>query len=53
MLYNVGGFDAIAVELDNGKTLRIGSDDAARLQRAIERAIVDLGNASRSPTTKR
>jgi hypothetical protein len=39
MLYNVQGFDAVRVELANGKRLRIGSDDATRLRSAIQRAM--------------
>ncbi len=34
-LYNVGGFDAVELALSNGSTLRIGSDEAAALARAL------------------
>ncbi len=39
MLYNVGGFDAVVVELDDGGTLRIGSDDPQRLCATIDQAL--------------
>ncbi len=39
MLWNVSGFDAVRVELDNGRALMIGSDEARRLQGAISAAI--------------
>jgi hypothetical protein len=39
MLYNVQGFDAVRLELANGKRVRIGSDDAKRLRNAIQRAM--------------
>ena len=34
-LYNVGGLDAVELALSNGSTLRIGSDEAAALARAL------------------
>jgi hypothetical protein len=34
-LYNVGGLDAVELALSNGSTLRIGSDEAATLARAL------------------
>ena len=34
-LYNVGGLDAVELALNNGRTLRIGSDEAAALARAL------------------
>ena len=34
-LYNVGGLDAVELTLNNGRTLRIGSDEAAALARAL------------------
>jgi len=34
-LYNVGGLDAVELALSNGRTLRIGSDEAAALARAL------------------
>ena len=33
-LYNVGGLDAVELALNNGRTLRIGSDETAALARA-------------------
>ena len=41
MLYNVGGFDAIRIELDNGRAVMIGTDDPKRLRTAIERAVAE------------
>jgi hypothetical protein len=34
-LYNVGGLDAVELALSNGSTLRIGSDEAPALARAL------------------
>jgi hypothetical protein len=34
-LYNVGGLDAVELALSNGSTLRIGSDEARALARAL------------------
>jgi hypothetical protein len=34
-LYNVGGLDAVELALRNGSTLRLGSDEAAALARAL------------------
>ena len=39
MLYNVAGFDAALIHLASGKSVIIGSDDAARLVSSIRRAI--------------
>ncbi len=41
MLYNVAGFDAVAIRLASGKSLIIGSDDAPRLAASIRRAMDD------------
>jgi hypothetical protein len=38
MLYNVSGFDAVAITLKEGRLVMVGSDDAAQLKRAIEGA---------------
>lgn len=38
-LYNVSGFEAVEVELRSGKQLRIGTDEPAQLQEAINRVI--------------
>jgi hypothetical protein len=37
-LYNVEGLEAVEIALKDGKTLRIGSDEAANLARALSRA---------------
>jgi hypothetical protein len=39
MLYNVQGFEAVRITLVNGRSLRIGTDEAQRLCNAIARAI--------------
>jgi len=36
-LYNVSGLEAVEIALRNGKTLRIGSDEATALARALGR----------------
>jgi hypothetical protein len=41
MIYNVAGFDAVAIRLASGRSVVIGSDDAPRLVAAIRRAIDD------------
>jgi hypothetical protein len=41
MIYNVAGFDAVAIHLAGGKSVVIGTDDAPRLVAAIRRAIDD------------
>jgi hypothetical protein len=38
-LYNVSGFRAVELELDNGKRLRIGTEEPEELDRAIKQAI--------------
>lgn len=35
VVYNVGGFDAVEVTMQNGKRFRIGTDQPAELERAI------------------
>jgi len=35
-LYNVGGLEAVEVKLNDGSTLRIGSDEAAKLAHALQ-----------------
>jgi hypothetical protein len=47
MLYNVGGFETVAIELVDGRKLRVGSDEPARLLAAIERAMT-----ARKPTPR-
>jgi hypothetical protein len=37
-LYNVSGFDAVAITLKEGRSVMVGSDEAAQLKRAIEGA---------------
>jgi hypothetical protein len=44
MLYNVGGFDAVQIDLVDGKSLRIGSDEADRLRQAISHALHGLSS---------
>ncbi len=34
-IYNVSGFDAVEMKLKNGKTYRIGTDEAKKLEQAI------------------
>ncbi len=34
-IYNVSGFDAVEIVFKNGKRIRIGTDDAKNLERAI------------------
>jgi hypothetical protein len=38
-LYNVSGFDAVEIQLENGRTSRIGTDEPDRLHAAIESLI--------------
>ena len=38
-MWNVSGFDAVELDLDDGKRFRIGTDEPHALTRAIERAI--------------
>lgn len=38
-IYNVSGFDAVEIQLKNGKTYRIGTDEPEKLERAILRSI--------------
>ena len=38
-LYNVSGFDAVAVRLDTGKEILLGTDEPERLRAAIVRAL--------------
>jgi hypothetical protein len=37
-LYNVSGFDAVLLQLANGRSMMIGTDEPRRLKAAIERA---------------
>lgn len=39
-LYNVSGFDAVQIQLRNGRSYRIGTDEPQQLQAAIESVIV-------------
>ena len=48
MLYNVGGFDAVQLDLVDGKSVRIGSDEADRLRQAISHALGDLSSRGRA-----
>lgn len=38
-LYNVGGFDAVELELDNGRVVRVGTDEPDALLAAVQRAL--------------
>ena len=38
-IYNVSGFDAVEINMKNGKVYRIGTDEPERLEVAIKRAI--------------
>ncbi len=38
-IYNVSGFDAVEIKMQNGKIYRIGTDDAANLELALKKAI--------------
>ena len=38
-IYNVSGFDAVEIKLKNGRTYRIGTDEAAKLEHAILQSI--------------
>lgn len=37
-LYNVSGFDAVLLQLANGRSMMVGTDEPRRLKAAIERA---------------
>jgi len=38
-LYNVGGLDAVELELDNGRVVRVGTDEPDSLLAAVQRAL--------------
>ena len=38
-IYNISGFDAVQIQLKNGKIYRIGTDEAKKLEQAILEAI--------------
>lgn len=38
-LYNVGGLDAVELELDNGRVVRLGTDEPAVLLAAVQAAL--------------
>lgn len=38
-IYNVSGFDAVEIQLKNGKTYRIGTDEPKKLEQAILHSI--------------
>jgi hypothetical protein len=42
-IYNVGGFEAVEIELKDGSRLRIGSDEADELAKAIEDSLISRG----------
>ena len=39
-LYNVGGFDAVELQLDGGRVVRVGTDEPAALLAAVQRALL-------------
>lgn len=45
-LYNVSGFDAVEIELENGRKYRIGTDEPVVLQAAIESAVAAVKGVS-------
>jgi hypothetical protein len=38
-LYNVGGLDAVELELENGRIVRVGTDEPDALLAAVQRAL--------------
>ena len=38
-LYNVGGLDAVELQLDNGRVVRVGTDEPDALLAAVQRAL--------------
>ena len=38
-IYNVSGFDAVEIRMEDGKTYRIGTDEPENLERAVTQAI--------------
>ena len=38
-LYNVSGYDAVALELKDGRTVLVGTDEPRRLRAALQRAL--------------
>jgi hypothetical protein len=52
-IYNVGGFEAVEIELKDGRRLRIGSDEAEALARAIENALISKGKGNNGHTKNR
>jgi hypothetical protein len=42
-IYNVGGFEAVEIELKDGSRLRIGSDEPDELAKAIEDSLISKG----------
>lgn len=39
VIYNVSGFDAVEIEMKNGKIFRIGTDEPEALEQAIQQSI--------------
>jgi hypothetical protein len=52
-IYNVGGFEAVEIELKDGSRLRIGSDEADELARAIENSLISKGKSTDGHTKNR
>ena len=38
-IFNVSGFDAVEIKMENGKIFRIGTDEPKKLEHAILQAI--------------
>jgi len=49
-LFNVSGFDAVEIQLKNGRKYRIGTDEPDALLAAIESAALDTGLGSYEKT---
>ena len=45
-LFNVSGFDAVEVRLEDGRRYRIGTDEPAALLRAVEAAMASSGRTA-------
>lgn len=52
-IYNVGGFEAVEIEMKDGSRLRIGSDEADELAKAIENSLISKGKPTDGCTKNR
>jgi hypothetical protein len=41
-LYNVGGLDAVELELDSGRVVRVGTDEPVALLAAVQRSLMEV-----------